>query len=61
MLKNVLREIASASLYSPLIIGKNLNHLITQLSEYIKDFDKSTTNLLNKKQGFVKSIFSSKK
>lgn len=57
--ENELRKIADTDFHQ--IIGKNLNHLITQLSEYIKDFDKSTTNLLNKKRGFVKSIFSSKK
>lgn len=42
------------------IIGKNLKHLTADLKEYIGEYDKTTTDVLKKKQGFLKSIFGSK-
>jgi hypothetical protein len=41
------------------IIGKNLKHLAADLKKYIADFDQTTTDVLKKKQGFLKSIFGS--
>lgn len=42
------------------IIGKNLKHLTVDLKKYIADFDQTTTDMLKKKQGFLKSMFGSK-
>ena len=39
------------------IIGRNLNHLTSDLKAFIAKFDSETTQLLGKKGGFLKSIF----
>lgn len=42
------------------ILGRNLLQQTSNLVDYIADFDQYTTDILNKKQGFLKTIFSSK-
>jgi|26BtaG_2_1085354.scaffolds.fasta_scaffold00502_12 hypothetical protein len=41
------------------ILDKNLLHLTYDLAKHINEFDKSTTQVLKKKQGFIKSLFGS--
>lgn len=43
------------------ILGRNLLHLTSDLTNYIKSFDKSTTEILKKKQGIIKNVFGSRK
>jgi hypothetical protein len=43
------------------ILGKNLLHLIPDLAAHIEEFDKSTRQVLKKKQGIVKNLFGSGK
>jgi hypothetical protein len=43
------------------ILDKNLLHLTSDLAKHIKEFDKSTKEVLKKKQGFIKNLFSSGK
>ncbi len=43
------------------ILSKNLLHLTTDLAKHINEFDKSTKEVLKKKQGFLKNLFSSGK
>ncbi len=43
------------------ILGKNLLHLTSDLAKHINEFDKSTRQILKKKQGFIKNIFGSGK
>lgn len=43
------------------ILDKNLLHLTSNLAKHIKEFDKSTKDVLKKKQGFIKSLFGSGK
>jgi hypothetical protein len=43
------------------ILDKNLLHLTSNLAKHIKEFDKLTKDVLKKKQGFIKSLFSSGK
>lgn len=43
------------------ILDKNLLHLTSDLAKYINEFDKSTKEVLKKKQGFIKSLFGSGK
>ena len=43
------------------ILDKNLLHLTSNLAEHIKEFDKSTKEVLKKKQGFIKNLFGSGK
>ncbi|SFC87820.1 hypothetical protein SAMN04487907_11110 [Zunongwangia mangrovi] len=43
------------------IIDKNLLHLTSDLAKYINEFDKSTKEVLRKKQGFIKNLFGSGK
>ena len=42
------------------IIGRNLIHLKFDLKTFITNFNKTTIEVLNKKQGFLKSIFGKK-
>ena len=43
------------------ILNKNLLHLTSELAKHINEFDKSTKEVLKKKQGFLKNLFSSGK
>lgn len=43
------------------ILGKNLLHLTSELAKHINEFDKSTKEVLKKKQGFIKNLFGSGK
>lgn len=43
------------------ILDKNLLHLTSNLAKHIKEFDKSTKDVLKKKQGLIKSLFGSGK
>ena len=43
------------------ILDKNLLHLTSALAKYINEFDKSTRQILKKKQGFIKNLFGSGK
>ena len=43
------------------ILDKNLLHLTSNLAKHIKEFDKSTKDVLKKKQGFIKNLFGSGK
>ena len=43
------------------ILGRNLLHLASHLARHIKEFDKSTKDVLKKKQGFIKNLFGSGK
>ena len=56
--ENELKKIPETDFHK--IIGKDLNHMINELKEFIRTFDKTTTEVLKKKQGFLKSIFGTK-
>jgi len=43
------------------ILYKNLLHLTSDLAKHINEFDKSTKEVLKKKQGFIKNLFGSGK
>ncbi|MCC5916087.1 MAG: hypothetical protein JJU02_02045 [Cryomorphaceae bacterium] len=43
------------------ILDKNLLHLTSDLAKHINKFDKSTKEVLRKKQGFIKNLFGSGK
>lgn len=43
------------------ILDKNLLHLTSDLAKHIKEFNKSTKDVLKKKQGFIKNLFGSGK
>lgn len=43
------------------ILDKNILHLTSDLAKHINEFDKSTKEVLKKKQGFIKNIFGSVK
>ena len=43
------------------ILHKNLLHLTSDLAKHINEFDKSTKEVLKKKQGFIKNLFGSGK
>lgn len=43
------------------ILDKNLLHLTSDLAKHINEFDKSTKEVLKKKQGFIKRLFGSGK
>lgn len=43
------------------ILDKNVLHLTSDLAKHINEFDKSTKEVLNKKQGFIKNLFGSGK
>lgn len=53
--ENELRKIPETDFHK--IIGKDLKHMTNDLKEFIQTFDKNTTEVLKKKQGFLKSIF----
>lgn len=54
-----LREIPITDFHK--ILGKNLLHLTSDLAKHINEFDKSTRQILKKKQGFIKNLFGSEK
>ncbi len=56
--ENELKNIPETDFHR--IIGKDLKHMTNDLKEFIKTFDKTTTEVLKKKQGFLKSIFGTK-
>lgn len=56
--ENELRKIPETDFHK--IIGKDLKHMTNDLKEFIQTFDKTTTEVLKKKQGFLKSIFGTK-
>ena len=56
--ENELRKIPETDFHK--IIGKDLKHMTNDLKEFIQTFDKTTTEVLKKKQGFLKSIFVTK-
>lgn len=39
------------------ILDKNILHLASDLAKHINEFDKSTKEVLKKKQGFIKNLF----
>lgn len=43
------------------ILDKNLLHLTSELAKHIKEFDKSTKEVLRNKRGFIKNLFGSGK
>ncbi|GAB3019398.1 hypothetical protein GCM10027284_43350 [Cyclobacterium sediminis] len=43
------------------ILDKNLLHLTSDLAKHINEFDKTTKEVLKKKQGFIKNLFGSGK
>lgn len=43
------------------ILDKNLLHLTSDLAKHINEFEKSTKEVLKKKQGFIKNLFGSGK
>lgn len=51
-----LRNIPTTDFHK--ILGRNLLHLKDDLASYIKYFDRSTRNILKKRQGFLKNLFS---
>jgi hypothetical protein len=53
-----LRKIPETDFHK--VLGRNLLHQVSDLAHYIADFYKSTSQTLNKKQGFIKSILGSK-
>jgi hypothetical protein len=56
--ENELRKIPETDFHK--IIGKDLKHMTNELKEFIQTFDKSTKEVLKKKQGFLKSILGTK-
>lgn len=43
------------------ILDKNILHMTSNLANHINEFDKSTKEVLKKKQGFIKNLFGSGK
>jgi len=56
--ENELRKIPETDFHK--IIGKDLKNMTNELKEFIQTFDKSTKEVLKKKQGFLKSILGTK-
>jgi hypothetical protein len=54
-----LREIPTTDFHN--ILGRNLLHLTSNLANHIKVFDRSTKDVLKKKQGFIRNLFDSGK
>lgn len=54
-----LREIPTTDFHK--ILNRNLLHSISNLAKHINEFDKSTKQVLKKKQGFIKNLFGSGK
>jgi hypothetical protein len=59
MAEQELRELPTTDFHK--IIDRNLLHLTSDLAGHIKEFDKSTKDVLKKKQGFIKNLFGSGK
>jgi hypothetical protein len=55
--ENELRSIPETDFHK--ILDRNLLHLTSDLAIYIAEFDQSTSEVLKKKRGFLRSIFSS--
>ncbi len=52
-----LREIPTTDFHK--ILARNILHLASDLAKHISEFDKSTRQILKKKQGFIKNLFGS--
>lgn len=52
-----LKEIPTSDFHK--ILNRNLLHLTSDLGKHIHEFDKSTKEVLKKKQGFIKNLFGS--
>ena len=52
-----LKEIPTTDFHK--ILGRNLLHMTFSLTNYVKEFEKSTIVVLKKKQGFIKNLFGS--
>jgi hypothetical protein len=50
-----LRNIPTTDFHK--ILDRNLLHLTSDLTNYIQSFDKSTKDVLKKKQGYIKNLF----
>ena len=59
MAERELKEIPKTDFH--IILDKSLLHLTSELAKHINDFDKSTKDVLKKKQGFIKNLFGSGK
>jgi hypothetical protein len=59
MAENELKNIPTTDFHK--ILDKNLLHLTSDLAKHINEFDKSTRQILKKKQGFIKNLFGSGK
>jgi hypothetical protein len=59
MAERELKEISTTNFHK--ILDKNLLHLTSELAKHINEFDKSTKDVLKKKQGFIKNLFGSEK
>ncbi len=59
MAERKLKEIPTTDFHK--ILDRNLLHLTSDLAKHIKGFDKSTKDVLKKKQGFLKNLFGSGK
>jgi hypothetical protein len=59
MAERKLKEISTTDFHK--ILDRNLLHLTSDLAKHIKGFDKSTKDVLKKKQGFLKNLFGSGK
>ena len=56
MAEQKLRDIPTTGFHN--ILDRNLLHLTSELANHIDEFDKSTKDVLKKKQGFFKNLFS---
>ena len=59
MAEHELKNIPTTDFHK--ILDKDLLHLTSDLAKHIKEFDKSTKDVLKKKQGFIKNLFGSGK
>ena len=59
MAEQELKNIPTSEFHK--ILDKNLLHLTSDLAKHINEFDKSTKEVLKKKQGFIKNLFGSGK
>jgi len=59
MAEQELKNIPTTAFHK--ILDKNLLHLTSDLATHIYKFDKSTRQVLKKKQGFIKNVFGSGK
>jgi hypothetical protein len=59
MAEQELKDIPKTDFHK--ILGKNLLHLTSSLAKHIGQFDKSTKEVLKKKQGFIKNLFGADK